>query len=63
MENNFPYFVMIAHRNPHYQLKIFTFSVRISTSILFFTGLYQGIVTFLAKNKILMPKLHISIIS
>ncbi|SKB14530.1 hypothetical protein PL11201_660073 [Planktothrix sp. PCC 11201] len=63
MENNFPYFVMIVYTDPHYSLKNFSFSVRIGTSMLFFYGLYQGIMTFLAKDRILMQKLHLGIIS
>ncbi|HEY9865336.1 MAG TPA: hypothetical protein V6D21_14275 [Candidatus Obscuribacterales bacterium] len=63
MENNFPYFVMIVYTDPDYQLKNFSFSVKIGTGLLFFYGLYQGIVTFLAQVQNWVQKLPISIIS
>jgi hypothetical protein len=54
---------MIVYSNPHYHRKIFSFSVKIGTGILFFYGLYQGIVTFLAQYKTWVQKLPLSIIS
>lgn len=54
---------MIVYTDPDYQLKNFSFSVKIGTGLLFFYGLYQELVTFLAQVQSWVQKLPISIIS